>query len=71
MINISWTQLKQILTSGGGQLQWFSDDNSYSIFDSSLTFTTIIQISNPKSSDQLDFENNYKTASGYSATSSY
>lgn len=71
MIKISWTQLKQILNSSGGQLQWFQDDNSYTIFDSSLTFTTTIQFYSPESPDQLDFEKNYKTTSGYSAISSY
>jgi hypothetical protein len=61
MIKISWTQLKQIVNANGTVVQWFSDDNSYTIFDSSFTFQAIIPITIPSSATQADFENNYKT----------
>lgn len=70
MINISWAQLKQIINSNGTVPQWFSDDNSYTIFDSSFTFQTVIPITAPPSVNQSDFENNYKSPT-FSSKHSY
>jgi hypothetical protein len=63
MIKVSWTQLKQAIINGS-DYAWFQDDNSYtiSLFTGSLELQTIIPFSNPISSDQSDFETNFKSS---------
>lgn len=72
MIKITWSQIKQGIVSGVLTYAWIEDDNSYTItaFNGSYVVQSIIPITNPSSSDQSDFETNYKIPAKSSAPSS-
>lgn len=64
MIKSSWSQLKQIIDAKNLEIQWIQDDNSYTVsaVDGSFILSAVIPLVSPISSDQLDFETNYKNS---------
>jgi hypothetical protein len=65
MTKVTWTQIKQSIISNNSDYSWLQDDNSYTVttFGGSQELTAIIPITVPASSDQTDFETNYKNSS--------
>lgn len=64
MSKVTWSQLKQFITNNSLAYSWRQDDNSYTI--TAANWQTIIPFSNPLSSEQYDFETNYKSVNSIS-----
>jgi len=60
-ISLNWTDFKTNLINRKGSIQFYTEDNHYRIFflDGQIEFTTSIENEDPKSSHQIDFEDNY------------
>jgi hypothetical protein len=64
-IKLSWTDLKALKISKNLPLQYaLNEQNVYAIYlvDNSFIVYCLIQTSTPRNSDQVDFEDNYKSA---------
>lgn len=62
MIKGTWLQIRHAAEARNLPLQWTQDDNSYtiSLVDGTFTMVHIMPFSTPPSSDQFDFESNFK-----------
>ena len=61
-VRLSWTQFKACAAQRGLSMLYYIDNNHYFIFiaDGPIIFETIIRIDSSRSSDQIDFEDNFK-----------
>ena len=61
-IGLTWTQLKAFTVSRSLSMMYYVDNNHYFIFlsDGPLIFESRIRIDDPASSDQTDFQDNFK-----------
>jgi hypothetical protein len=72
MINISWDNLKQFVDNRKLSVQYIETEAIYYLwaFDGPMVVSSTIQKLEPPSSDQTDFENNYKANGNKSPTAS-
>ena len=63
-VNLNWTDFKNEVNSRGLKIQYYLSDITYHIlaFDDKLKFYCKLEKENPSSSDQTDFETNYRDA---------
>jgi len=63
-IGTNWTTLKNFVNAKGSSIQYLDDGSCYFLYavDGGFTIQTIISKTTPASSDQTDFETNYKAA---------
>ncbi len=61
-IRISWTDLKSFMTSRKVPLDYITLSGRYKIFsiDSNISVHTFVDITDPRNTDQIDFEDNYQ-----------
>jgi hypothetical protein len=63
MIKISWLQFKNYVNGAASRINFLEDDRQYKIFTQNGSFSLSCLVPKDGSSDQLDFENNYKNLS--------
>ena len=66
-INLNWMDFKMNLSSRKGSIQYYIEGIYYRIFfiDGQIEFNTTIEQDDPKSTDQIDFEDNYMLVCNY------
>lgn len=64
-MNLSWSNFKNIVEQRSLSIQYVSLNDRYilGVTFAGIDFTCIINVENPITSDQIDFENNFKTIS--------
>ena len=59
---VSWNDIKNFATTNGTKIQWYEFETFYVTTTNNIYFDLVCEIAktNPKSTDQTDFETNYK-----------
>jgi hypothetical protein len=70
-MEVTWTELKQFVDSRHLSIQWIQYANRYYLyaFDGAFKLLCTILITNPKNTDQTEFETNYQTSGNQSPKS--
>lgn len=63
--NFTWTEFKNEVQSRSLQIQWIQKNDVYFLraFDNFFYFESVVDITSPRNTDQIDFEDNFQSGS--------